>query len=336
MTVWSATWAFAFLIPIIAVFFYRIWRKRQLLPTLQVSSVSAFKNLPTGLRAKLSFLPQVLMFGALALIVVSLARPQLADTKVKKSVEGIDMLLVIDISDSMLIEDMPPFQNRLEASKKIMADFVKSRFSDRIGYVIFAGEAFTRVPPTLDYKLLVESINNTKISRNIKMGTAIGNALALGAARLKESTATSKVIVFMTDGENNSGTIDPETALEIAKGYGIKIYSIGAGVDGDAQLPIETEDAFGRKVKRYQPIHSSVNDDLLGKFASQTGGKYYRATTSGGLQKVFADIARLEKTKIETSQFTKYSEKFEPWLLAGVLLFIFSKLLELTLFRRGP
>ena len=336
MTVWSATWAFAFLIPVVAVFLYRIWRKRLLLPTLQVSSVSAFKNLPKGLRAKFSFLPQAFMAIALVLIVIALGRPQLADTKVKKSVEGIDMLLVIDISDSMLIEDMPPYQNRLEASKKIMQDFVKSRLSDRIGYVIFAGEAFTRVPPTLDYKLLIESIANTKISRNIKMGTAIGNALALGAARLKDSTATSKVIVFMTDGENNSGTIDPETALEVAKGYGIKIYSIGAGVDGDAQLPIETEDAFGRKVKRYQPIHSSVNDDLLGKFASQTGGKYYRATTSGGLQKVFSEISRLEKTKIETSQFTKYSEKFEPWLLAGVLLFLLSKLLELTFFRRGP
>jgi Ca-activated chloride channel homolog len=336
MTVWAATWAFAFLIPLIAVFVYRYWRRRQLLPTLQVSSVSLFKKLPKGLRAKFSFLPQLLTFTALTLIVIALARPQLADTKVKKSVEGIDLLLVLDISDSMLIEDMPPHLNRLEASKKIMSDFVKSRLSDRLGYVVFAGEAFTRVPPTLDYKLLLESISSTKISRNIKMGTAIGNALALAAARLKDSTARSKVIVFMTDGENNSGTIDPETALEIAKGYGIKIYSIGAGVDGDAQLPIETEDAFGRKVKRYQPIHSSVNDDLLGKFASQTGGKYYRATTSGGLQKVFQDIARLEKTKIETSQFTKYSEKFEPWLLAGVLLFMLAKLLELTLFRRGP
>ena len=168
------------------------------------------------------------------------------------------------------------------------------------------------------------------------MGTAIGNALALGVARLKDSTARSRVIIFMTDGENNSGTVDPETALDIAKGYGIKVYSIGVGVDGEAQLPIETEDAFGRKVKRYQPIHSSVNDDLLGKFASETGGKYYRATTGGGLQKVFTDIGQLEKTKIETSQFTKYSEKFENWLLAGVFLLLASKFLEQTIFRRGP
>lgn len=336
MTVWAANWAFAFLIPIAAAFAYRYWRRKKLLPTLQVSSVSIFKNLPTGLRAKLSFLPNLITALALAILVVALARPQQADTKVKKSVEGIDIVLVIDISDSMLIEDMPPFQNRLEAAKKIMQDFVKSRLSDRIGYVIFAGEAYTRVPPTLDYKLLLDSLANTKISRNIKMGTAIGSGLALGVSRLKDSTAASKVIVFMTDGENNSGTIDPETALDIAKGFGIKIYSIGAGVDGDAQLPIETEDAFGRKVKRYQPIHSSVNDELLGKFASETGGKYYRATTSGGLQKVFSDISRLEKTKIETSSYTKYSEKFEPWLYAGVILFVLAKLLELTVFRRGP
>lgn len=336
MMVWSATWAFFFLIPVVAVFVYRIWRRKKLLPTLQVSSVSIFKNIPLGWRAKLSFVPQLLMFVGLLLVIFALARPQLADTKVKKSVEGIDLILVLDISDSMLIEDMPPYKNRLEASKKIMQDFVKSRLSDRLGYIVFAGEAFTRVPPTLDYKLLLESIGTTIISRNIKMGTAIGNALALGAARLKDSTARSKVIVFMTDGENNSGTIDPETALEVAKGYGIKIYSIGAGVDGDAQLPIESEDAFGRKVKRYQPIHSSVNDDLLGKFASETGGKYYRATTSGGLQKIFTEIGRLEKTKIETSQFTKYSERFENWLLAGIILLLISKFLELTIFRRGP
>jgi Ca-activated chloride channel homolog len=336
MTVWSAKWAFLFLIPLIAVFVYRFFRRKKMYPTLQVSSVSSFRNIPTGIRAKIGFLPQLLTFAALVLAIIALARPQLADTKIKKSVEGIDLLLVLDISDSMLIEDMPPHLNRLEASKKIMQDFVKTRLSDRVGYVVFAGEAFTRVPPTLDYKLLLESIGTTKISRNIKMGTAIGNALALGAARLKDSDARSKVIVFMTDGENNSGTIDPETALEVAKGYGIKIYSIGAGVDGDAQLPIESEDAFGRKIKRYQPIHSSVNDELLNKFASETGGKYYRATTSGGLRKVFDDISRLEKTKIETSQFTKYTEKFEPWLLAAVLLFALGKFLEETVLRRGP
>lgn len=336
MNVWSATWAFLFLVPIVAVFAYRIWRRKKLLPTLQVSSVSVYKNLPTGWRAKLSFVPQLLLFAGFVLIIFALARPQLADTKVKKSVEGIDLVITLDISDSMLIEDMPPYKNRLDASKRIMVDFVKSRLSDRLGYIIFAGEAFTRVPPTLDYKLLVDSIQTTEISRNIKMGTAIGNALALASSRLKDSTARSKVIVFMTDGENNSGTIDPETALEVAKGYGIKIYSIGVGVDGDAQLPVETEDAFGRKIKRYQPIHSSVNDDLLGKFASETGGKYYRATTGGGLQKIFTEIGRLEKTKIETSQFTKYSERFENWLLAGIVLLMIGKFLELTLFRRGP
>lgn len=336
MTVWAAKWAFFFLIPVFVAFVYRFWRSKQLHPTLQVSSISSFKNLPKSWRARLSFLPQLFALASLVLVIFALARPQLADTKIKKSVEGIDLILVLDISDSMLIEDMPPHLNRLEASKKIMQDFVKSRLSDRLGYVVFAGESFTRVPPTLDYKLLLESIGSTKISRNIKMGTAIGNALALAAARLKDSSAQSKVIVFMTDGENNSGTIDPETALEVAKGYGIKIYSIGAGVDGDAQLPIEAEDAFGRRIKRYQPIHSSVNDELLGKFATETGGKYFRATTSGGLQKVFNDISRLEKTKVETSQYTKYSEKYETWLLVGVILFAISKLLETTLFRRGP
>lgn len=302
--------------------------------SLQFSSVDLAKASSQTLRVYLSWLPLILSVAGVALAIVALARPQRADTKIKKNVEGIDIMLVLDISDSMLIEDMNP--NRIEASKRTLEEFVNKRISDRIGYIVFSGESYTRVPLTLDYQLLIRSIRTTKISRQIKMGTAIGVGMANGVARLRDSTARSKVMIFQTDGENNSGTIDPETALEIAKGYGIKIYTIGAGKDGDAQLPVERQDAFGRTIKTYQPIHSTVNDELLGKMAKETGGKYYRATDDKVLKRVFDDIDRLEKTKIDINQYTKYAELFEQYLSWGVLLFAAGQVLGMTVLRRRP
>lgn len=331
---WYSPWAFA-LLPVavlLCLWAYRLSRKKS--PTIQYSSLSILKGLPRPLRTRLLWMPSVVFLLAMTFLVAGLARPQRADTKIRKNVEGIDIMLVLDVSDSMLIEDMKP--NRLEVSKQMLMDFVRRRTTDRLGLVVFSGESYTRVPLTLDYKILLQSIEQIKISRNIKMGTAIGVALANGTARLKDSTARSRVMVFLTDGENNSGTIDPETALDIAKGYGLRIYTIGAGRDGDAQLPVETQDAFGRKVKRYQPIHSKVNDELLGKMAAETGGKYYRATDNESLKKVFTDIDRLEKTKIDVNQYTKYSELYQSWVLWGLMALFFSWFLQLTVFRRVP
>lgn len=334
MLVWATLSALFLLAPLALAAGWRIYRERKHKPALQFSSLQFFKGVSKSLRARLRWIPTALYLASLICAVVALARPQRADTKVKKNVEGIDIMIVLDISDSMLIEDMRP--NRLEASKEVISQFIKKRTSDRIGLIVFSGESYTRVPLTLDYPLLLQSVKDVKITRNIKMGTAIGVALANGVARLRDSTAKSRVMVFLTDGENNTGTIDPETALEIGRGYGIKIYSIGAGKDGDAQLPIESTDIFGRKVKRYQPIHSTVNDELLGKFASTTGGKYYRASDNGSLEKVFSDIDRLEKTKIDVNQYTKYAELFQPWIQWAVGLMIASILLSQTLFRRVP
>lgn len=334
MLVWATLPAFLVFVPWALAVAWRIYRDRKNKPSLRFSHVAFFKDVRKSLRAQLRWLPAVLYFAALACGIVALARPQRADSKIKKNVEGIDIMLVLDISDSMLIEDMKP--NRLEASKDTITQFIKKRVSDRIGLIVFSGESYTRVPLTLDYPLLLQSVKEVKISRNIKMGTAIGVALANGVSRLKDSTAKSRVMVFLTDGENNTGTIDPETALDIAKGYGIKIYSIGAGKDGDAQLPIESVDIFGRKVKRYQPIHSTVNDELLGKFASDTGGKYYRATNTEGLNKVFNDIDRLEKTKIDVNQYTKYTELFPIWMNWAIGLLIAAVLLKQTILRRVP
>lgn len=333
-SIWASPWAFS-LLPLLAAIGAWVWRKRHARhPALRFGAIAEAARVAPAWRARWKWIPVALQGLGIALAIAALARPQRADVKVKRNVEGIDIMLVLDVSDSMAIEDMTP--NRMDACKEIIKRFIQGRASDRIGLVIFSGESYTRVPLTLDYKMLLQNLAEVKSSRNIKMGTAIGVGLANAVARLKDSTAKSRVIVFLTDGENNSGTIDPETALEIAKGYGLKIYSIGAGRDGDSQLPVEMEDAFGRKVKRYQPIHSTVNEELLGKMASDTGGKFYRAETTDALANVFKDIDRLEKTKIETNQFTRYAELYEPLLWAAIGCALASFAASQTLFRRSP
>ena len=335
MTVWASPWAFFLVIPL-GILGYWLWfARRRRTPTVQFSHLSGFLKVHRGYRSYVSWLPMAVKIAALVLAIFALARPQRADTKIKRNVEGIDIMIVFDISDSMLIEDMDP-ENRMESAKQTMINFVKNRVSDRIGMVVFAGESYTRVPMTLDYPLLLKSIAELEPARNIKMGTAIGVGLANGVARIKDSTAKSRVIILMTDGENNSGTIDPETALDIAKGFKVKIYTIGIGRDGDSQLPVMVEDVFGRKVKRYRPIHSAVNEQLLTKMAQQTGGKFWRATTGDALRGVFKEIDSLEKTNIETSQFTRYAELFPPYLKWAVILYILAVFLGATILRKGP
>jgi Ca-activated chloride channel family protein len=335
VTVWGSPWAFLILVPLAAVAFWAWWARRKRTATVQFSHLSGFLKVHRGMRSQLSWLPTVVKVLAIALAVVALARPQKADTKIKRNVEGIDIMIVFDISDSMLIEDMDPV-NRIESAKDTMTKFIKQRVSDRIGLIVFAGESYTRVPMTLDYPLLLKNLSEVETAHNIKMGTAIGVALANGVARIKDSTAKSRVIILLTDGENNTGTIDPETAIDIAKGYGIKIYSIGIGRDGESQLPVMMEDVFGRKVKRYRPIHSDVNVDLLQKMASETGGKFWRATSGDALRGVFKEINSLEKTAIETSQFTRYAELFPPWLKWSVVMYFFAVFLGATVLRKGP
>jgi len=334
-TTWATPWAFALLIPLLAISGWIWYARRRRTATMQFSSIAAMKTISRGWRAHIHWVPTLVKVLALILAIVALARPQRADTKIKRNVEGIDIVIVFDISDSMLIEDMEP-ENRLESAKDTMAKFIKGRVSDRIGLVVFAGESYTRVPMTLDYPLLLKSLSEVQTAKNIKMGTAIGVALANGVARIKDSTAKSRVLILMTDGENNTGTIDPETALEIAKGYGIRIYSIGVGRDGDSQLPVMVDDVFGRKVKRYRPIHSSVNEALLGKMANETGGKFWRAVNGEALRSVFREINNLEKTNIETSQFTKYAELFPPYLKWAVILYMLAVFLSSTVLRKGP
>ncbi len=326
---------FLLFIPLIAAAAYRFYSSSKKLPSIQFSHLEILKSVPKGMRARLSFIPDAAKFLALSLAIVALARPQESNSRIRKNVEGIDIVFAFDVSDSMLIEDMEP-ENRYGAAKKTVIDFIKGRSSDRIGLVLFSGEAFTRVPPTLDYKVLIEACEDITVTRTLKMGTAIGVGLATAVSRLKESTAKSRVVILLTDGENNSGTIAPETALEIAKGYGVKIYTIGVGQDGPTQLPVFATDPFGRKIKTYQPFHSQVNEDLLKNLAESTGGKYYRASKTKDLEAVYREINRLEKTKIDVNRYTKYTELFQRYLRWGILFYLMAFMLSRTVLRRAP
>jgi Ca-activated chloride channel family protein len=335
MIVWQNPLAFGLFLVLIGLIYGIYFWRPQKKSSLKFSTIGGLQGVPRGFKSKLIHVPVIIKWLSAAFIVLAIARPQLANVKIKKNIEGIDIMVSLDISDSMLIEDMLPV-NRLESSKKTIAEFIKGRVSDRIGLVVFAGEAYTRVPLTLDYPLLLENLSQVTTARTIKMGTAIGMALANAANRLKNSTAKSKVIIFLTDGENNSGTIDPETALSLAKELGLKIYSIGMGKDGQAQLPVFIEDGMGNKIKQYRPMHSKVNDELLGKFAAETGGKYWRATKSNDLGDIFREINQLEKTEISSDQYTKYSEKYQKYLVWALVLLVISELLTQTFLRRRP
>ncbi len=333
--IWHTKLAFVLLVPLVLILVWKWLNKNKQRPSIQFSYTRILKALPQTWKSRISPLPLALKIMAIIFAILALARPQVMSTKIKKNIEGIDIMITLDISDSMLIEDMQP-ENRLEASKKIIKEFIEERVSDRIGLVVFAGESYTRVPLTLDYPLLLKSLSEVEITRNIKMGTAIGVALANSVSRLKDSTAKSRVVIFLTDGENNSGTIDPETAIDIAKGYGVKVYSIGMGKDGQAQLPIYIEGPGGQKIKRYRPMHSKINEELLTKMATVTGGRYYRANTSDALDKVFSEINQLEKTKIEINKFTRYDELFVKYLRWAVIFYVFSILLGRSILRRSP
>lgn len=334
---WQSPWAFSGFIFVATALAYYFWRYPKLTSSIQFSYLSeSIKKIKTW-RTRAIHLPVILKALGIIFCIIALARPQRADTQVKRDVEGIDIMICLDISDSMLIEDMKPF-NRLESAKQTIREFVKKRTSDRIGLVVFSGESFTLVPLTLDYELLLSRVNEltTAQDAHIKEGTAIGVGLANAAGHLKDSTAKSRVIIFLTDGENNTGIIDPDTGLSIAKGYGAKIYSIGIGTDGPKKIPIYQRDVFGNKVKTYQPFEDAVNEDLLGRMAQQTGGKYFRAAREDSLSTVFTEIDRLEKTKIEVNKFTRYEELYAKFLMIGIIFYLMGWALSLTILRRRP
>jgi Ca-activated chloride channel family protein len=268
------------------------------------------------------------------LLLIALARPQYGNEQTKVTTEGIDIVLAVDISGSMLAEDFEiggKRYNRLYVTKQVVKDFIQRRTNDRIGLVVFAGRAYTQCPMTLDYGMLLQLLEKVEIGM-VEDGTAIGSAIGSSVERLKNTKAKSKVIVLMTDGRNNAGEIDPFTAAEIAKTFGIKIYTIGAGTKGLAPFP--AVDIFGNKVMKQVKI--DIDDDSLREIAKITDGRYYRATDTESLKEIYSQIDKLEKTESEVTQFTEYHELFHYFLLPAFGLLLLELGLTKIRFRKIP
>ena len=271
----------------------------------------------------------VLRSLGLAALIVAFARPQTGVTAENVTTEGVDIVLALDLSSSMLAEDLDP--NRIEAAKAVAADFVAGRRNDRIGLVVFAGDAFTQVPLTLDHGIVTAVLGELETGV-IEDGTAIGMGLATAVKRLQGSSAESKVVVLLTDGRNNRGEIDPVTAAQMAAALGVRIYAVGAGAEGVARVPVD-DPLFGR---RYAQMRVDVDEPTLRETADLTGGRYFRATDRASLEEIYAEIDALETTEMEVEQFTRYGELFHVPLAAGLALLVLEMTLARTVLRKIP
>lgn len=317
---------FLILIPILAIWYF--YKGRMNKSSIIFTSKKLFPEKINSLRLKFIHLPAVLRLIALGLLIVALARPQDFTTGTNINAEGIDIAIVLDISGSMLAEDFKP--NRLEAAKQVVDKFIQGRISDRIGLVIFSRDAFTQCPLTIDYSVLRNLLAEIR-SGMLEDGTAIGNAIANGVNRLKDSDAKSKVIILLTDGVNNAGEVDPLSAAEIARTFGIRIYSIGVGTRGEAPYPIQTP--FGI---RYQMVPVEIDEALLKQISERTGGKYFRATNNRALEEIYNKIDQMEKTKIEVTSYRSARELYFNWLALAFFFLFFEFGLSKTILRKLP
>ncbi|UCF64231.1 MAG: VWA domain-containing protein [bacterium] len=317
------------ILPLLVVYHWR--RSHRLSGKIKYSTLRNMKNLPSTWRQKVRKYGFLFRMFVLILLIIGLARPQSGTRKQEITTEGIDIMLVLDVSSSMKAEDFKP-KNRIEAAKAVATEFIEGRNNDRIGLVIFAGEAFTQCPLTLDYGVLTDLLENIQIAPEAWDGTAIGNGIATSVMRLKDSKAKSKVIILLTDGRNNAGEINPQTAAQVAETFDIRVYTIGAGTRGSAMYPID-DPLFGR---RYVSMPVEIDEDLLRNIAHQTGGKYFRATDTEKLREIYQEINEMEKTKIQVKEFTKYRELYVNYAGAGLLLLILEILLFNTVLRKLP
>lgn len=311
----------------IAIAWY-FWKRNKLTAQVKISSLKGFKT-GSGFLAKLRPLLFFLRLIALALLITALARPRTVDVSTRTTTtRGIDIVISIDVSASMLAKDLRP--NRLEALKDVASEFIIDRPNDRIGLVEYAGESYTRTPITSDKSIVLSSLDDIRYNNIIEGGTAIGMGLATSVNRLKDSKAKSKVIILMTDGVNNAGFIDPITASELAKEFGIKVYTIGLGTNGTALSPIALRPDGGFQ---YGNIQVEIDEELLQQIAEETGGQYFRATNNQKLEQIYDEINKLEKTDVEEFKYTNYEEKYRPLVILAGLLLLVEILLRFTLFR---
>lgn len=315
-----------FTIPGIAVwYYYRLQAKES---DVRFSTLEPFAAVSYSMKERLRHLPFVLRMTALSLVIIALARPQSTLKGENIYSEGIDIVLALDISGSMLAEDFQP--NRIEAAKNVAQDFISGRSNDRIGLVIFSGESFTQCPLTVDYDVLKTLIKPLK-SGMIEDGTAIGLGLANAVNRLRESKSKSKVIILLTDGVNNRGEIDPITAAQIAQSYGIRVYTVGVGTVGEAPYPVQTP--FG---VRYQMVPVEIDENVLRQVAEMTEGKYFRATDNKKLRSIYQEIDQLEKTRIEVQSYRRYTELYFSFVFAALFALIGDVGVSKTWLRKLP
>lgn len=321
-------WFWALLALPLAILWYIFKHKKQT-AELKISSLKGFKT-GNSLLPKLKHGLFILRLLALALLITALARPQSVDVSTKtKTTRGIDIVMAIDVSASMLAKDLSP--NRLEALKNVAAEFIKGRPNDRIGLVEYAGESYTRTPVTSDKSIVLNSLRDIKYNTIIDGGTAVGMGLATAVNRLKDSKAKGKVIILLTDGVNNTGFIDPKIASELAVEFDIKTYTIGLGTNGMALSPVAIDQRTGQF--QYARIQVEIDEALLKEIAQVTGGKYFRATNNKKLEEIYHEINKLEKTDVEEFKYTNYDEKYRPLVIFALGLLLLEFLLRNTIFR---
>lgn len=316
-----------FLVLPVLVLWY-VYKRHEQTASFKISSVQGFK-IGKNLLSRAKPMLFVLRLLAISAFIIAMARPRIVDESTRiKTTQGIDIVMSMDLSASMLARDLKP--NRLEALKTTVAQFIKARPNDRIGLVEYAGESYTRTPLTSDKDLLLKSLSDMEYNTVIKGGTAIGSGLATAVNRLKDSPSKSKVIILLTDGMNNTGFIDPKTASEMAVQYKIKVYTIGLGTNGMAMSPIAVrpDGSF-----QYGHVQVEIDEELMQEIAEKTGGKYFRATDNKKLEKIYEEINSLETTEIEEFRYTNYEEKFRPWVLLGLVFLGFEFILRTTVFK---
>lgn len=301
---------------------------------MRVSDASMYKNTPKSFRNYLLHLPFLLRIISFVMLVLILARPQTTDSWKNTEIEGIDIMLCVDVSTSMLAEDLKP--NRLEAAKVVASEFINGRPNDNIGLTIFAGESFTQCPLTVDHSVLLNlfhSISSDIAAKGIiEDGTAIGMGIANAVSRLKDSRAKSKVIILLTDGSNNRGEISPATAVDIAKSYGIRVYTIGVGTNGTAPYPVQTYAG----TTQYVNVPVEIDEDVLRQIATTSNGQYYRATSNSKLREVYEEIDKLERTKLQVKEFSKNQEAYQPFAFILLISVLSEILLRETILRTIP
>ena len=322
---------FLLLLMIPYLIWYLMYRKKSE-PTMRMSDTRAYRYAPRSWRVMLMPLQLLLRLAVFVLLILVLARPQTQNSWKNETMEGIDIMLAMDVSTSMLAEDLKP--NRIEAAKQVAADFIIGRPNDNIGLTIFAGEAFTQCPMTTDHASLLNLLHNVRTDiaqRLIEDGTAIGMGLANAVSRLKDSKAKSKVVILLTDGSNNRGDLSPMTAAEIAKSFGIRVYTIGVGTNKVAPYPMPVAGGV-----QYINIPVEIDTKILQEIASATEGDFYRATNNKELQQIYKEIDKLEKSKLNVKKFSKRYEAYQPFAIAAVILLLLEILLRITIFRKLP